>query len=113
VDNDTRLALFTLRVLARAAELDILWAFEHPSPRDDPASPAHWPRFAEQGTIWHDVAMQALLAAPSTDNFDFAQCALGSSLQKYTRIAGHRAFTTAARPLCMRGSDAHAPSTRS
>jgi hypothetical protein len=103
VDNDTRLALFTLRVLARAAELDIPWAFEHPSPRDDPASPAHWPRFAEQGTIWHYAAMQALLAASSTDNFDFAQCARGSSFQNHTRIAGHRAFTTAARPLLHAG----------
>ena len=60
---------------------------------------AHWPAFAEQGTIWHDRAMRAHVARPSVDVFDFAQCFVGSQFQKYTRLVGQCAYMAALRPL--------------
>ena len=92
LDKDTSLARFVVKCLGVADDAGKLWGLEHPSPRWDARSHAHWPEHTEQGTIFDDPDTLALASRPTAAYFDHAQCKVGSPFQKYTRQLGHHVF---------------------
>lgn len=98
IASDTALALFVVAALGAADDAGVLWGLEHPTPRGDPKSHAHWPKYAKQGTLFDDEDTRALAGRPSAAYFDFAQCFVGSLFQKYSRILGHRLLLQPLKP---------------
>jgi len=103
IAKDTAIMLFTAEVYGLADDLDLAWSGEHPSPRSDTSSIAHWPEYEHVGTQWHDKAFRDLAKRPTVDFFDMAQCYQGSDFQKYTRFIGSKRYLKHLRPRLKAG----------